>query len=92
MKLKLKVLRPFKDIIGNENITIDIQGKTLQDLLDELLGHYPKLKDKMLDEKGNLDSFVNIFVNDRPTYTNQESQVELNEGDEILIFPAIAGG
>ena len=92
MKLKLKLLMPFKDVVGQESLILDIQGTTLQDLLDDLLSQYPKLKEKMLDSNGNIDSFVNIFVNDKPTFTNQESNIELNEGDEILIFPAIAGG
>jgi ferredoxin-nitrite reductase len=92
MKIKIKLLRPFQDVVGKEDITMDIQGKTLQNLLDDLISQYPKLKDKMMDKKGNLDSFVNIFVNDKPTYTDQESKIKLNEGDRILIFPAIAGG
>jgi MoaD family protein len=92
MKLKLKLLMPFKDVVGQESLMLDIQGTTLQNLLDDLLSQYPKLKEKMLDSNGNIDSFVNIFVNDKPTFSNQESEIELNEGDEILIFPAIAGG
>jgi MoaD family protein len=92
MKIKLKILRPFQDVVGQENLTIDIQGTTLQNLLDDLISKYPKLKEKMLDKNGNVDSFVNIFINDKPTFANQESEVKLKEGDEILIFPAIAGG
>ena len=92
MKLKLKLLMPFKDVVGQESLMLDIQGTTLQNLLDDLLSQYPKLKEKMLGSNGNIDSFVNIFVNDKPTFSNQESQIELKEGDEILIFPAIAGG
>jgi MoaD family protein len=92
MKLKLKLLMPFKDVVGQESLMLDIQGTTLQNLLEDLLSQYPKLKEKMLDSNGNIDSFVNIFVNDKPTFSNQESEIELNEGDEILIFPAIAGG
>ena len=92
MKLKLKLLMPFKDVVGQESLMLDIHGTTLQNLLDDLLSQYPKLKEKMLGSNGNIDSFVNIFVNDKPTFSNQESQIELKEGDEILIFPAIAGG
>jgi MoaD family protein len=92
MKIKLKILRPFQDVVGQENLTLDIKGTTLQDLLDDLISQYPKLKEKMLDTNDKLDSFVNIFVNDKPTFSNEESKVKLKEGDEILIFPAIAGG
>jgi len=92
MKVKLKILRPFQDVVGQEDLAIDIQGSTLQNLIDDLVAKYPKLKEKMLDKNGNVDSFVNIFVNDKPTFSNQESDVELQEGDEVLIFPAIAGG
>ncbi len=92
LKIKLKLLMPFKNIVGNENITIEFEGTTLQDLLDNLTCQYPKLKDTLYNTEGKVDSFVNIFVNDKPTYIDQESEVTLKDGDEILIFPAIAGG
>ncbi len=83
---------PFKNIVGREELTIEFEGSTLQDLLDHLTGQYPKLKESLYTKEGKVDSFVNIFINDKPTYTDQESQINLKEGDDVLIFPAIAGG
>ena len=78
---------PFKNIVGKENVTIELKGSTLKSLIDNLTDRYPKLRDTIYDKNGNIDSFVNIFVNDKPTFAAQEAQVELKDGDEVLISP-----
>ena len=94
LKIKLKLLMPFKNIVGKDDFTIVLEGSisTLQDLLDNLTDQYPKLNEAFYNQEGKVDSFVNIFINEKPTYSDQESKIMLNDGDLVLIFPAIAGG
>ena len=92
LKIKLRLLLPFKKIVGKEELTIELEGSTLKSMLDCLTEQHPDLRSAIYDKEGKIDSFVNIFVNDKPTFAAQESQIKLKDGDEVLIFPAIAGG
>ena len=45
MKLKIKFLKPFSKIIGKNELKLDFNGITFEDLLNVLVDKYPKLVD-----------------------------------------------
>jgi MoaD family protein len=92
MKLKVKLLKPLSDIVGNKELHLDLEGRTLEDLLKVLVGKYPKLKDQLYSRKESLSDHVNVFVNDKPVTDQDEMSTRLHDGDEILLFIPISGG
>ena len=50
------------------------------------------LCERLLDETGAIRRFVNVYVNEEDIRFLQNQDTPLNEGDEISIIPAIAGG
>ena len=89
MKLFISAtLRPF----FNQNDTIDISGKSIREVLLNLLDEYPDAKNVVLDEKGELRQFVQLFVN-RENRSSIKFWDDAFVGDpELLLLPSIAGG
>jgi MoaD family protein len=92
MKIKVKLLKPFSDIAGKDEVNVDFQGDNIKNALDELCKQYPDLKKELFDEKGDIDYNINIFINDKPMTAEDDMSMQLSEGDVILIFMPVAGG
>ncbi|NOZ03221.1 MAG: molybdopterin-synthase adenylyltransferase MoeB [FCB group bacterium] len=61
-------------------------------MLEELFTRYPALQIHLLDESGNLRNFVNIYVNKEDIRQSAGLDTPVDEGSDIRIVPAIAGG
>ena len=92
MKLKIKLLKPFSDAVGKNELELDFNGITLEDLLKELVNRYPKLNKEFYKKPGDLTDYMCIFVNDKPTTSLNGVNTELKNGDELLFFIPISGG
>ena len=71
---------------------IEYSGAVLQDILVKLLKQYPALKPYLLDERGEIVSFVTVYLNGQDIRFLNHQQTPINERDIISIVPAIAGG
>ncbi len=67
-------------------------GATVSELIEDLEQHYPGLRERLVDETGNLRRFVNIYVNEEDIRFLDGQTTALKDGDEVSIVPAIAGG
>jgi molybdopterin synthase sulfur carrier subunit len=61
-------------------------------MIETLNNAHPGLKDRLCDESGELRRFVNIYVNEEDIRFLKGKETALNDGDEVSIVPAIAGG
>jgi molybdopterin synthase sulfur carrier subunit len=71
---------------------VKAKGDTVEDLIVDLERQFPGLRDRLLDETGELRRFVNIYVNQEDIRFLDNKATILKEGDEVAIVPAIAGG
>jgi molybdopterin converting factor small subunit len=76
----------------NNTSRLEIKAGNIQEVIGDLSLNFPELKKHLLDEKGSIRSFVNIFVGDEDIRNLQQEQTEVKEGTVISIVPAIAGG
>ena len=53
---------------------------------------FPGIAERLVDEKGDVRRFVNVYVNEEDIRFLQNNATLLKDGDEISIIPAIAGG
>lgn len=67
-------------------------GATVAAVLGELEKSCPGLSARLLDEKGGVRRYVNLFHNDEDIRFLQGLETKVAEGDRISIVPAIAGG
>jgi molybdopterin converting factor small subunit len=61
-------------------------------MIDSLETNCPGIKARICDEQGNLRRFVNFYVNSEDIRFLDGANTVLNDGDEVSIIPAIAGG
>jgi sulfur-carrier protein len=71
---------------------VQAKGETVDDVIGDLERQYPGLRDRIVDETGELRRFVNIYVNQEDIRFMQNRETVLKDGDEVAIVPAIAGG
>ena len=77
----------------NGQETADVDGGSLQDALTQLETQFPGVKERIIDDaSGELHRFVNIYINNEDVRFLQGLETILNDGDEISIVPAVAGG
>jgi molybdopterin converting factor small subunit len=83
-------LRPFSD--GRSEVQIETSTSVLCDALAALWAQYPGIRDRVVDEQGQIREHVNVFVgNENVRYTGV-LQTRLPNDAEITILPAISGG
>ncbi len=88
MKVKFKLFASLKRDRGV--VEVEFEGRKLKDALSELFKIYPELKS--IVEGDRIRDFYKIFVNGRDVEHLKGLETELRDGDEIAIFPPIAGG
>ncbi len=72
--------------------SVQAEGSTLSELLENLEQTYPGFKKQVLGDNGQLQRFVNIYLNDEDVRFIQQLNTPLKAGDVISILPALAGG
>ena len=73
--------------------TTEANASNVRELLTSLANNYgDSFKQKVLDPKGGPQAFINIFVNNTDIRHLKDLETPLNEGDDVLILPAVAGG
>lgn len=84
----------LRDIVGGKTVFFDVPTDvTALQLLNEITRKFPVLKQKLLDENGNLHNYVHFFINGRDVrYLDKVLDTQLKSEDIINIFPAVGGG
>ena len=76
----------------NNTARININADNIKGVVDELTLNFPDLKKHLLDEQGNIRSFVNVFVGDEDIRNLEKEQTLIKDDTVVSIVPAIAGG
>ena len=71
---------------------VHADASTVTDLIEKLESQFPGLKDRLLEDGGQLRRFINIYINQEDIRFLQGATTSLKQGDEVSIVPAIAGG
>ena len=58
----LKIPSPLRRFTNGES-SIEVNGNSINKVLEELLNAHPDIKGHLVEEDGNLRNFVNIFLN-----------------------------
>ena len=67
-------------------------GGTLKEVLKEMDGNYPGIRNYILDEQGSLRRHVNIFIDGRLISDRVALSDHFSEKSEIYIIQALSGG
>ncbi len=91
MPTDIRIPTPLRKLTGDREV-VQAEGATVGELLASLEQAYPGLKARICDEGGNVRRFVNVYLNDEDIRFLEEQATAVNDGDELSIVPAIAGG
>lgn len=83
-------LTEFTD--GKHQISLETSAGTVGEALVELWRLHVGLRDRVINEQGQIRLHVNIFLNDENIRRRQGLTSELSDGDEITILPSVSGG
>lgn len=89
--ITVRIPQPLRNLTGNQS-TVTGEGSDLHGCIEQLEGAYPGMKERLLDENGQLRRFVNIYVNGEDVRFMSGLASPLKDGDEVSIVPAVAGG
>lgn len=92
MPVQVRIPTPLRKLTNNEEL-IPVNAATVgAAIATELQSRFPGIRERLLDEQGAVRRFVNVYVNEEDIRFLQNQQTPLEDGDEISIIPAIAGG
>ncbi|MCI4446390.1 MAG: MoaD family protein [Pyrobaculum sp.] len=93
MKLRVKFLATLSELTGVLKTEVEVpDGLTVRKLIDILTERYVKLREELLDERGDLKPMYNILVNGRAIEWLGGLETRLKDGDEVVFIPPAAGG
>lgn len=91
MAVQVRIPTPLRKYTGGkEAVTVD--GASIANVIENLEKNHPGLKDRICEADGSVRRFVNLYVNGDDIRFLDNLQSKVNDGDEISIVPAIAGG
>ena len=92
MKIRVKTFARFRELVRTD-LEIELpDGGTVLDGVTRLASTASGAKEALLDENGNIRSHVIVMVNKRRLPNRDREQEVLHDGDELAIFPPVAGG
>ncbi|MGH7949668.1 MAG: ubiquitin-like small modifier protein 1 [Candidatus Binataceae bacterium] len=91
MPVRVRVPTPLRRFTaGADEVAAD--GVSVRAIIDDLEKRHPGMRERLLDDKGALRRFVNIYLNGDDIRFLDELNSKVKDGDDLSIVPAIAGG
>jgi molybdopterin converting factor small subunit len=82
------VLRP--SVGGEREVSAD--GSNVGEVLHALATAHPETQSQLFGADGDLNRYVNVYLNDEDVRVLQGLETPVGEQDSLVILPAMAGG
>lgn len=90
MAVTVKIPSQLRAATGGE-AELAADGGTVGEVLDAVFAQHGDLKDRITEE-GELRRFVNVYVGGEDIRYGEGLESAVDDGSEITILPAVAGG
>lgn len=91
MAVTVRIPTPLRTFTQNKD-EVPAEGKTVREVVQDLDRRHPGIGSRLLDDKGGVRRYVNLFLNDEDVRFMQELDTPVKDGDRLALVPAIAGG
>ena len=91
MAVTVKLPTQLRAAVGGVS-SVEAAGATVGEVLDSVYDQHPELRDRIADEGGDLRRFVNVYVGGEDIRFLDGLETAVDDGGEVQILPAVAGG
>ena len=91
MPVQIRIPTPLRKLTHDEEV-VETGAENIGAAIADLETRYPGIRERLLDDDGEVRRFVNIYVNEEVIRFLDNQATALKDGDEVSIIPAIAGG
>src|ERR671917_200527 len=90
MAVTVKIPSQLRPATGGEG-ELEVDGGTVGEALDAVFAQHDGLRERITQD-GDLRRFVNVYVSGEDIRFQEGLDTAVNDGDEVTILPAVAGG
>jgi molybdopterin synthase sulfur carrier subunit len=92
MTVKVRFFARFRELLGTDIPAEPGEGTSLKSLVWDIARKKKEGCDAIFDDHGNFREFVIVMQNGRRIEHEDTTTVRVADGDEIAVFPPVAGG
>ncbi|MCP1661361.1 MAG: MoaD family protein [Methanocalculus sp. MSAO_Arc1] len=92
MKIRVQSFARFREIFGSEQIREMEEGATLAALLLEMAAENHAARAALFDENGTVRRYIILMLNKKRIDREELEKTTLSDGDELALYPPVAGG
>ena len=92
MTVKIRFFARFRELLGTDITREPENGMTLLALVRDIAQERKEGYDAIFDEHGNFREFVIVMRNGKRVEHADSAAFRVLDGDEIAVFPPVAGG
>jgi molybdopterin synthase sulfur carrier subunit len=72
--------------------SLELDGDSVRAVVDALVSKHPSLGSQLLTDDGDLNRFVNVYINGQDVRYMDGLDTPVAPADEVRLLPAMAGG
>ena len=91
MPVKVRIPSPLRSYTNGADV-VEASGGTVGEVLNALKDQASGIESRLFKTPGQLNRFVNVYLNDEDIRYLEQLDTTVSEGDEVSILPAVAGG
>jgi molybdopterin synthase sulfur carrier subunit len=87
----IKIPPVLRASVGGER-EVSASGESVGEVLRSLSSEHPATQSQLFSADGELNRYVNVYLNDEDVRVLDGLQTAVGSGDTLVILPAMAGG
>ncbi len=87
----VKIPPVLRASVGGEK-QVSAEGANVGEVLNALASAHPDTQTQLFSAEGELNRYVNVYLNDEDVRVLDGLSTAVGEGDTLVILPAMAGG
>lgn len=91
MSVKVRLPGSLREATGGVT-RIEAVGTTLAAVVADLERKFPALRGKILDERGGLQSYLNVYIGDQDARHAGGGAAATPDDSDVMVIPAMSGG
>jgi len=92
IKVTVKLFAEFREFLKKNEIEVELENGTNILKLLEIISDLYNLQEKIFDDKNEIKQWIHILKNGRQIQFLNGLKTNLEQGDEIALFPPLIGG